>query len=318
MLASILRLIRWQNLLFTAFVVWLMEKMVATSLLDRALFGEQLPAYIFYLLMLSIVFIAAGGYAINDYFDVKIDSINRPDKLIVTRTLTKQDSMLTHQVMTAIGVILGIIIAIILHSWTLAIIYVFVPGILWFYSASYKRQFLVGNILIALSVAIVPLMVAIANVAYLNKTYTQEVMNYSPLSNELYTWIGGFSLFAFLLTLAREITKDLQDQSGDRELECHSLPIVIGDVWTKVIVTLIDLLAIGCAAYFVFYALPFKHTWSSMCVRYFSFGLVVPMICELYLLWSARVPSDYRFAQQMLKFIMLVGVLFSIIIRINL
>ena len=90
---DIFRLIRWQNLLFAALVVWLMEKMVAVPLLDRALFGEQLPSWLLVVLMLSVVFIAAGGYAINDYFDVRIDNINRPERLIVTRTLSKQQAM---------------------------------------------------------------------------------------------------------------------------------------------------------------------------------------------------------------------------------
>ena len=77
LLKDILRLVRWSNLLFLAALVWLMEKWVAVPILDKAAFGEQLPWYVLLLLTLAIVFIAAGGYVINDYFDVKIDRINR-------------------------------------------------------------------------------------------------------------------------------------------------------------------------------------------------------------------------------------------------
>lgn len=313
---SIFRLIRWQNLLFSALIVWLMEKMVAVPLLDRALFGEQLPGWILILLMLSVVFIAAGGYAINDYFDVRIDNINRPERLIVTRDISKQQAMLIHQVMTALGAVLGLVAAWFTRSWTLCIIYVFVPGLLWFYSSSYKRQFIVGNLIISFSAALVPLLVAIANAGYMRHRYGAEVMQYSTICKEIYVWIGFFALFALLTTLVREILKDLQDQTGDRELECHTMPILIGETWTKVILTVLILLIAALACYAVFCLMPFEHSWSSMPVRYLTFGLLIPLCCELYLLWRAQLPSEYRYAQGLMKFIMLLGVLFSIVIRV--
>ena len=313
---SIFRLIRWQNLLFSALVVWLMEKMVAVPLLDTALYGEQLPEWMLILLMLSVVFIAAGGYAINDYFDVKIDSINRPERLIVTRDITKQQAMLIHQVMTATGAVLGLVVAWFTRSWTLCIIYIFVPGLLWFYSSSYKRQFIVGNLIVSFSVALVPLMVAIANAGYMRHRYGAELMQYTTVSNDIFAWIGFFALFAFLTTFVREILKDLQDQAGDRELECHTMPILIGERWTKVILTAFILIIAGVAGYAVFCLMPFEHKWSSMPVRYWVFGLLIPLCCELYLLWRATLPSDYHYAQGLMKFIMLIGVLFSIVIRV--
>lgn len=311
------RLIRWQNLLFVALVIWLMEKMVAVPLLLRLGLPEQLPAWVFYLLMLSVVFIAAGGYVINDYFDVKIDQINRPDRLIVTRTFTKQQAMLFHQVLTAIGVVAGIVVAVYLRSWSLALIYILVPGLLWFYSSSYKRQFIVGNLIVALTAALVPLMVALANAEYLKQHYAEySVCLYAM--RDLYQWIGAFALFDLLTTFIREVIKDLQDQAGDRELECHTLPIRLGNTWTKVIVTLLILLVAAGAAYAVYACLPFPHQWSSLSVRYLVFGLLVPLACELYLLWSAQLPSDYRVAQGLMKFVMLLGVLFSIVIKAQL
>lgn len=307
-----LRLIRWENLLFIAIIVWLMEKMVAVPILDAALFGEQLPQWVFYLLMLSIVFIAAGGYAINDYFDVRIDAINRPDKQIVTKDLTKQQAMLFHQVLTVIGAISGLIVAFVCRSWALGLIYIFVPGLLWFYSSSYKRQFIVGNLIVALAASLTPFMVAIANVAYMQRLYG-DIMPYSEVPSLLYRWIGGFALFAFLATLIREILKDLQDQDGDRELECHTLPIRIGNTWTKIIVIILLFLLVALAAMCVFVWMPFPHGWGTVTVRYYLFGLVIPVLCELYLILSAKISSDYRFAQHLMKFIMFIGTLFSIV-----
>lgn len=312
-LKSIFRLVRLPNLLFIVLIMWLMEKAIAVPVLGNAYFGEELPAYLFYLLVAAVVLIAAGGYAINDYFDVRIDAVNRPDRQIVTRTIDKPTAMLCHQVMTGLGVVLGLVASRLLHSWSLCFVFIFVPGLLWFYSASYKRQFVIGNLIVSLVSALTPLVVAIANVDLLKHRYG-DLLQYTSLAPDLYKWIGGFALFAFLCTLIREIVKDLQDQPGDREMECHTLPVRLGEGWTKAVVTLLVLLTCGLLCWFVFGLMPFPHTWSSLTVRYLVFGLLIPFACELWLLLSARIPSDYRAAQLLMKFIMMLGVMYSVVI----
>lgn len=313
---AIFGLVRWPNLLFTALVMWLMEKMVAVPLLDRALFGEQLPGWVFYMLMLAVVFIAAGGYAVNDYFDVKIDAVNRPERLIVTRALTKQQAMLSYRIMTGAGVVCGLVVAGWLRSGSLGLIFILVPGLLWFYSSSYKRQFLVGNLIVSAVTALVPLLVGIANTALLDKRYGAELMQYTTLPQELLAWTGGFSFFAFLTMWTREMVKDLQDREGDCELECRTLPIVLGETGTKIIVSVLLLLTAAGAGYAVCCLLPFGRVWGSLPVRYLLFGLWVPLACEAYLLWSAKIAADYRSAQRLMKVVMLLGVSFSIVIKI--
>ncbi|MCM1035669.1 MAG: geranylgeranylglycerol-phosphate geranylgeranyltransferase [Paludibacter sp.] len=312
-LKSIFRLVRWQNLLFIILIMWLMEKMIAVPILGNAFFGEELPGYVLYMLIAGVVLIAAGGYAINDYFDVRIDAINRPDKQIVTRTIDKPIAMLCHQIMTGMGVLLGCLCALWLHSWSLAFVFLFVPGLLWFYSASYKRQFVIGNLIVALVAGLTPLLIAIANVDLLKHKYA-DILPYTTLVPDLYTWIGGFALFAFLCTLIREIVKDLQDQPGDRELECHTLPVRLGEGWTKSIVVALILLTCTLLCWLVFCKMPFPHNRSSLTIRYLIFGLLIPFVCEVCLLLAAKIPSDYRSAQLLMKFIMMLGVMYSIVI----
>ena len=158
---------RWSNLLFLTALVWLMEKWVAVPILDQAAFGEQLPWYLLLLLILATVFIAAGGYVINDYFDVKIDRINRPDELIVTRSVSKPAAMRLSLCLSGFGIVCGLITAVLLRSFTLGILFVAIPGLLWFYSSSYKRLFMIGNIIIALLAGLTPMVVALANTAQL-------------------------------------------------------------------------------------------------------------------------------------------------------
>jgi 4-hydroxybenzoate polyprenyltransferase len=311
---DIMRLVRWSNLLFLAALIWLMEKWVAVPILNKVAFGEQLPWYVLVLILLATVFIAAGGYVINDYFDVKIDRINRPDEVIVTRTITKPAAMRLSLWLSGIGIACGLIAAILLRSLTLGILFVIVPGLLWFYSSSYKRLFMIGNLIIALLAGLTPMLVAMANVAQL-KLYYATILPYTPLEHDLYAWIGGFALFAFLLTWIREIVKDLQDQMGDRELECHSMPVVWGEKWTKIFVTGLIIFTIAVIGHLWYRILPFPIGWDSLSTRYIVLGIVTPLLGVLGLLWAAKIPSDYKNCQQMVKFTMLLGMLYSICLR---
>ena len=112
--------------------------------------------------------------------------------------------------------------------------------------------------------------------------------------------------------------KDLQDQMGDRELECRTMPIRLGELWTKIVLTVMIALTIGVLCWFVFGLLPFSHAWNSMSVRYLAFGLIIPLLCVLALVWAARIPSDYRNAQRLMKLAMLLGLLYSYVIYIQL
>ena len=311
---DIMRLVRWSNLLFLAALVWVMEKWVAVPILNKAAFGEQVPWYILLLVILATVLIAAGGYVINDYFDVKIDRINRPDELIVTRTISKPAAMRLSIALSAAGIVCGLVIAILLRSWTLGILFIIIPGLLWFYSSSYKRLFMVGNLIIALLAGMTPMVVAMTNVAQLQLRFA-PILPYTTLTHDLYAWLGGFALFAFLLTWMREIVKDMQDQMGDRELECHSMPVVWGDTWTKVFVTMLILITLAVIGHLWYHVLPFPIGWNSLSTRYIVLGIITPLLGALGLLWAAKIPSDYKNCQLLIKFTMFLGMLYSICLR---
>lgn len=312
-LKDIMRLVRWSNLLFLAALIWLMEKWVAVPILDNVAFGEQLPWFVLLLIGASVVLTAAGGYVVNDYFDIKIDRINRPDAVIVTQSISKPAAMRLSITLSIAGALSGIAAAWLLRSMTLGILFVLVPGLLWFYSSSYKRLLLIGNLTIALLAGLTPMVVAMANVAQLKLLYA-NILPYTTLEHDLYAWLGGFALFAFLLTWIREIVKDLQDQTGDRELECHTLPIVWGETWTKIFVTLLIIGTLGIITWFWWSVLPFDRSWTSLSTRYIALGIVTPILCSLWLLWSAKISSDYKTCQQLVKFTMLLGMLYSICI----
>jgi 4-hydroxybenzoate polyprenyltransferase len=216
--------------------------------------------------------------------------------------------------LSGVGIVCGLVAAWLLRSSTIGILFIIIPGLLWFYSSSYKRLLIIGNVTIALLSALSIMMVAIANVAQLQLLYG-DLLSYTSLEHDIYAWVGGFSLFAFLLTWIREIVKDLQDQMGDRELECHSMPIVWGNIVTKIVVTALIVLTTALIAWFWYSLLPFDHSWQSFSTRYIVLAIIIPLWGALWLLWAAKIPSDYRTCQQVLKLTMFLGMLYSFVLR---
>ena len=297
-----LQLLRIGNLAFLAVLIYVMEKWVALPLLRLEQFQELMPGWVLTLLILSVVCIAAGGYVIN---------------LVVTRIISRGAAMYLFYAFTAVGLAAGVALAWWAHSWTLLFTYVVIPGLLWFYSASYKRMFLLGNLVVAFASAIVPMLVAIVNADYLRHLY-QETLVYTPIIGELYFWTGGFAAFAFLLTWAREMVKDIEDIEGDREMECRTLPIVWGEKTTKIFVTILLVVIVALIAYMLFAVLPFSHEWKSLPTRYVLFGLIVPILCSIVLLWAANNRTELHRVQMIIKFVMFMGILFSFVIATNL
>lgn len=311
---NILQLVRFSNLFFLGVLVYVMDKWVVSYVLDAEMFyGQGLPWYILLLIAAATILIAAGGYVINDYFDIKIDRINRPDQLIVTQYISKETAMRLSIGLSGVGMVCGLVVAFLLRSTTIGILFAIIPGLLWFYSSSYKRLLIVGNVTIALLSATSILMIAIANVANLQLKFG-DILLYSNLTDKIYAWVGGFSLFAFLLTWIREIVKDLQDQMGDREYECHSMPIVWGNTATKIVVTALIILTTVLIGWFWYSILPFGHSWQSFSTRYIVLAIIIPLWGALWLLWAAKIPSDYRTCQLVLKLTMFLGMLYSFVL----
>lgn len=308
---GLVRLMRPNNLLFLIIALGVMEKWVAEPILAQYQLMPQLSWWQLLLLIAGVVLIAAGGFVANDYFDVKIDAINRPDVLIVSRDVTKEEAMILFRWLTAAGIGCGVALAVVLKSVLLGSLFVIVPGMLWFYSSSYKRMFLVGNLVVAFFTALVPMSVAFANASAMNIHYGPDHVGALYVVSEMYVWMGSFALFAFLMTWIREVVKDLQDVEGDRELECHTFPVKYGDLSTKIFASVLIVLTCALMSYFNFHLLPVSFSWGSFVSRFYLL-LMVAFVCELVLLWAAKLPTDYRNAQMLMKFILFMGTMYAI------
>ena len=193
------------------------------------------------------------------------------------------------------------------------VLFFIVPGILWFYSASYKRQFLIGNLIIALLAALVPLLVALVADTVIKHEFGQDSMLGQYLINLIYLYLSGFALFAFLTTWAREIIKDIEDQEGDREMECHTLPVMYGNLASKIVVTVILVSVMALLIVANIYWLKGGFDIASAATKYI---LVIELcfVITLVLLWRARLPQDFHNTQTALKLTMLLGTLLAFVL----
>lgn len=308
-MTSFLKLLRIQNLIFIAFVQFIMQRVIIAPIMQIYGFETSMDMWMLGLLIAATVFIAAGGYVLNDYFDVKIDAINKMNNQIVGNEISRSVAMLMHQILTGIGVFCGLVLAFFAHSFTLTFIFIVIPGLLWFYSASYKRQFIIGNLVVSFIIAITILVVGITQLAFLQKEFGNLIFE-TPIPKQFYGWIGGFALFSFLCTWIREIIKDMEDEKGDREMECRTMPIKWGIEKTKLFIYGLIIITVSG----LFLANEFLISFdSSLTLRYIIFGQVLPFAVLCYLIFVGKTPTEFHQASTLTKFIMLSGVLYSFI-----
>ncbi len=313
MLINYLKLIRIQNLAIIALTMYLMRWLIIYPVLKFNGFDFQFSNIDFLLLTLATIFITAGGYVINDYFDRKTDLINCPKKVIVGNKIKRRHAMILHNLLNIIGVGLGFYVAYKINLINIGFIFPIISGILWFYSTTYKNQIFAGNIIVAILIAIIPIMPVLFEIPVLNTKYNQILINNNANFNVLFFFTLGFSFFAFLTNLTREIIKDIEDIKGDKEYNRRTLPIVYGIKNTKIIIQTLIYITIIAIAFTTIIYLNDKYT-----IIYFTVGLIIPLIFLSYKIFKAKYPKDFNFASTFLKIIMLAGLGYSILIYTSL
>ncbi len=268
----------------------------------------QLSNFNFMLLVIATVLITAAGYVINDYFDTKTDKVNRPDNILVGTKINRRMAILLHVILNLIGISLGIYLSYIIGEIYLSLLFIFIPGILWFYSTTYKRQLLIGNIVVAILTALVPILVIVFEMPLLNTAYSEILISYRIDFSYLFYWVCVFGFFAFLTTLIREIIKDIEDFEGDCAFGSKTLPIIVGVKKSKIIIFILGLFTIISLLYIL---LVFLN--DTLSIIYFTIFLIFPLIILLYKLFRAEKKSDYHFLSNLTKGIMLSGILYSVL-----
>jgi 4-hydroxybenzoate polyprenyltransferase len=315
-----LKLIRWQNLLMVILTMVLMRYAVLAPVINRIGVilikgsGEEIPMtlqfpwYDFILLVASTVFITAGGYVINDYFDIKTDLINK-GKVIVGTKIPRRQAIMWHSLFNIAGVTAGFYLSYKAGYIWLGTLFLVVSGLLYFYSASYKRQFLIGNIIVAILTGLVPMLVVFYEWPALYKFYTLNAIRLPDINIIIY-WVGGFALFAFLTNLIREIIKDIEDFEGDIAYGRNTVPVVIGVLSSKIVSICLIIITIV-----LLYMVCHFFINDTITLIYVNVLIIVPLFYVIYYLLAGNEQKQLHRASRMMKIVMLTGMLYSVLVK---
>ena len=300
LVGAFFRLVRWPNLVFI-----ILTQALFYFCIYLPLFHEQRTTK-FILLVVASVFIAAAGYIINDYFDLNIDQINKPQKNVVDKIIHRRWAIIWHLILSFGGVVLTAF-AVGLSYWYLVLANLLCVSLLWFYSTSLKRKLLIGNVVISLLTAWTILILFFA------LSHPTDAFNTSnELSVKFFRLAFLYSGFAFIISLVREAIKDMEDMEGDIRYGCKTLPIVAGTRTTKIYAGIWTAVLIATLAILQIYVLQFG--WWHMAIYAGAF-VVLPLLFVLTKLGKAIATKDYAQLSSNTKLIMFTGILSMIFFR---
>lgn len=310
-LLNLIRLARPLNLLIIAATMYGLRWCIIHPLLSKNSPGYELrfSEFNFFLSVVVMMLLAAAGNVINDYFDQKVDRINRPQRVIVGKTVKRRVAMILHQALNVTAIIISTYLAWASRLWLAVIIPAAIATLLWWYSPVFKKIAFWGNFTVALCVAVVPLWAAMFEIDALTFFYSDMLMNPQELFAKMWMWIIVYSGFAFLLTLAREAQKDLEDISGDQKEGYRTLPILLGEKNTRLYAVLIlGVAGIGIISLAMLFA---GGTWFIIT----TLVMVAPILLACYMTLRAREKQDYHIASRVTKLAMATGIIFMIVVR---
>ncbi len=264
---------------------------------------------LFWLLCLASLFIAAAGYIINDYFDLNIDQINKPDKMVVDNIIKRRWAILWHWLFSFSGVIISFYISWKLNNWLIGIANAGCVFLLMLYSTTFKKKLLIGNLIISILTAWVTLVLFVGEIE----------LNLSPLAGVQVAMVRLFKLtvvysgFAFIISLVREVVKDVEDMEGDERYGCRTMPIAWGVNVSKMFAAVWLVVLLSAVIILQFYVLQFRWWW----VILYSFVFIIaPSVWILVKLYRAATKQDFHRLSGAIKFVMLTGILSMIFFKL--
>ena len=298
-LISFLRLIRWKNLLMIAFIQ-LLFKFVYFPVFSV---NDSLSNFDFAVLIFATIAIAAAGYIINDIFDVQADKINKPDKVIIDKILSQKKAFNFYYILTVLGIIAGFYVAYRINNLSFIAIFVITALLLKLYNSNFKKKPLLGNLIISLLVSLSILIVGIFDII---PAITKE-----NAADQYYAFrvLTDYAIFAFMFMLLREIVKDIEDIKGDKMLYMNTLPILLGKQKTNNIVFVLSFIPLVLVTNYSFQ----NFSDVPIVLAYMLIVVLLPLLYFMTKILYARSKKEYKYASNLLKVIMLLG-MFSIVI----
>ncbi|KIC93836.1 geranylgeranylglycerol-phosphate geranylgeranyltransferase [Flavihumibacter solisilvae] len=299
LIGAFFRLIRWPNLFFIIITQVLFYYCILLPSMGGVV---KLDPVHFSLLILSSVLIAAAGYIINDYFDLNIDQVNKPDSIVIQRVIRRRWAIAWHLLLSLAGVLLAFYLSWKLRNPIIGFANFGCALLLWLYSTTFKRQLLIGNVLISLLTAWVILVIYFAE---LSVTRMGEPA-YRNSMNTVFKFTIIYSSFAFIISLVREVVKDLEDRIGDERYGCRTMPIVWGVPATRMFVG-VWMFVMGAALLIMQVYGLLKGWW--MGAVFCLFTVIVPLVTTMLKLRQSNTPDEFHRLSSNIKWIMLAGIL---------
>lgn len=308
LIAAFLKLVRLPNLFFIALSQALFQFCIYQPMYKDLLPGNDTLHFIF--LSLASLLIAAAGYIINDYFDINIDEVNKPRRMVVDKVIHRRWAIAWHFMLNSAGLVLTILSLPFLQKWYLILANMLCMALLWFYSTNFKKQLLIGNIVISLLTAWTILII------FFSKVNLEDAVGAGTVSHYKFFRLAIlYAGFAFIISLVREAIKDMEDMPGDAKYNCRTMPIVWGVNATKVYAAVWLVVLISMVIIVMIYMLQFRW-W--LPVTYCIATIIFPLTIVLLKLKNSSTPQQYNQLSTITKLVMFTGILSMIFFYFNL
>jgi 4-hydroxybenzoate polyprenyltransferase len=300
-----LKLIRFQNLVMIA----LMQCILRYGFLKLQKVELALADWQFALLVLATVCIAAGGYIINDIMDQETDTINKPQRVLVGKSITEGMAYNLYFGFTIAGVLIGFYLSNLIYRDNFFGIFIITSLLLYIYSTSFKQIAIIGNILVSIALALSVIIVDLFDII----PATDQGNRF-----QMMLWLNllfDYAVFAFLLNFIREIIKDLEDMNGDYIQGMKTLPIVFGVSRTTKVVAILTAIATVILLWYIN-----NHLMNSGLYIATVYGLallVSPLLFIMIKVWTATTQKEFHLLSNVLKAIIFFGIVFILIINLN-
>jgi 4-hydroxybenzoate polyprenyltransferase len=261
------------------------------------------------LLVLSTVLIAAAGYVINDIFDQETDNENKPNKVIVGKSISESQAYNIYALLNISGVAIGFYLSNVIMRPNFAAIFVLIAATLYIYATSLKQMMIIGNIVVALLLSLSVIIIGIFDIFPVTNSTNQGVMA------SMFSILLDYAVFAFIINLLREIVKDLEDFDGDFKQGMNTLAIVLGIPKTSKLVFALSFIPIITL---LIYINNYLVSNNLIAATIYSFIFVLaPMLYFSIKIWTAQSKSDFQKLSKVLKWILFFGILSILFITLN-
>lgn len=245
---ALLSTVRWKNILVTILAQYLAFLFAFNT--KTELWSSIIKINV-HLIIVSTAFILAGGYIINNFYDLEKDLINRPYRTRFQNLISDGFKLKFYLILNLLGLLIAFI-----ASWRIFVFFLVYGFLLWLYSHKLSKIVFVREL-----TACFLTVLAFFSLALYFKMITASFLIY------------GASLFFALF--ARELYKDIIWLKGDIVHGYESIASTLGVRFSKLIFQLILLSSIFIDLFFNFYIPKIELMYIMSVMGLIKVGLIV-------------------------------------------